>query len=266
MINKTLFVKEWKSNYKILLVFMAVLTVYISIIISMFDPKLGNVLEEFTKAMPELMGMFGMANIETTLVGFICNYLYGMLLIAFPMVYFIMLSARLVVRHVDKGSMSYLLSNGNSRSVVIRTQILVMLTNTLALIGYCALLELVCSQIMFPGELDIAAYLRLNAGLICLHIFISGYCFAISCICDEYKTAMLFGAGVPVLFLLMQMLSNMDGAAKVLKYMTLFTLFKPYDVLDGKTEAYVGCGILVLIGVSCFFVGKKIFERRDLHL
>ena len=73
MVNKTLFAREWKANYKLLLIFLAVLTMYISIIISMFDPKLGRVLEEFTEAMPEMMSLFGMAGMTMTLVGFLTD-------------------------------------------------------------------------------------------------------------------------------------------------------------------------------------------------
>ncbi|MEG1742074.1 MAG: ABC transporter permease, partial [Acetivibrio sp.] len=75
--NRTLFKKEWKSNYKILLLFMAVLTMYAWMIISMFDPKLGESLEEMAASMPQLFAAFGMMEAGTTLLEFISNYLYG---------------------------------------------------------------------------------------------------------------------------------------------------------------------------------------------
>lgn len=266
MINKTLFAREWKANYKLLLIFLAVLTMYISIIVSMFNPKLGSALEEFTKAMPEMMALFGMAGMTTTLVGFLSNYLYGMLLIAFPMVFLILLSLRLVVKYVDRGAMSYLLSGGSSRSCLIWTQMTVMLTNLLALDGYCILLGIVCSAWMFPGKLDVRAYLSLNLGLFCLHIFLAGYCFMISCMCNESRKAALAGAGIPVLFLLLQMLSNMEGAAEWLRYLTLFSLFQQEKLIETEMTGYLLAIGLFVIGAVCFWVGKRSFERRDLPL
>lgn len=45
MINKTLFLKEWKTNWKMLVLFAAILTLYGAMIVSMFDPKLGESLK-----------------------------------------------------------------------------------------------------------------------------------------------------------------------------------------------------------------------------
>ena len=58
--NTTLFKRELRSSYKLWLIFIAILAMYISVIISMFDPKLGETLDLFAKAMPEMMSLFGM--------------------------------------------------------------------------------------------------------------------------------------------------------------------------------------------------------------
>ena len=189
-----------------------------------------------------------------------------MLLIAFPMVFLILLSLRLVVKYVDQGAMSYLLSGGNSRSCLIRTQMSVLLTNLLVMDGYCVLLGIICSAWMFPGKLDIRAYLSLNLGLFGLHIFLAGYCFMISCMCNESRKAALVGAELPVLFLLLQMLSNMEGAAEWLRYLTLFSLFQQEKLIETEARGYLLAAVLFVIGIVCFWIGKRSFERRDLPL
>ena len=55
--NTTLFKRELRSSYKLWLIFIAILAMYISVIISMFDPKLGETLDLFAKAMPEMMSL-----------------------------------------------------------------------------------------------------------------------------------------------------------------------------------------------------------------
>ena len=88
MLNKTLFRKELKSNYIMLLIFLGVLSMYSYMITLMFDPKLGDSLNTMAESMPELFAAFGMADAGTTLLEFVTNYLYGMLFIAFPGVSF----------------------------------------------------------------------------------------------------------------------------------------------------------------------------------
>lgn len=54
MINNTLFKREIKSNYKIMLIFMALISMYSSVIVLMFDPKLGESLSIMAESMPEI--------------------------------------------------------------------------------------------------------------------------------------------------------------------------------------------------------------------
>ena len=49
-----LFKREWKSNYKIFLIFIAIMTLYESIIVAMYDPKLGESLNMMAESMPQL--------------------------------------------------------------------------------------------------------------------------------------------------------------------------------------------------------------------
>ena len=264
MLNKALFFREWKSNYKTLLIFCGVLTLYISLIVFMFDPELGSALHSFSESMPELMALFGMSDASSTLVGFISTYLYGMLLIALPMVYIIMLAGRLVVRHIDRGSMAYLLSGGDSRATLISTQAVVLVSHILTMLLYCFLLGWCCSAWMFPNQLDFLAYLRLHTGLICLQLAIGGFCFLVSCTAQETKNAYLVSAGVPVVFLLIQMLANMGGDLEPFQYVTPFSLFDRFGLIEGAVSAYTGSGALLLSGSVFFIVGTAVFRRRDL--
>ena len=50
--NKTLFRMEWKSAWKLLLIFILILAMYFSIMLTMFDPELGSALAQFEKLMP----------------------------------------------------------------------------------------------------------------------------------------------------------------------------------------------------------------------
>ena len=126
--NKTLFRMEWKSAWKLLLIFILILAMYFSIMLTMFDPELGSALAQFEKLMPEMMAAVGMSGTATTLVDFFSTYLYGMIMIMFPFLFSVILSLRLLVKKVDNGSMTYLLSCGEKRSHVWVSQLAVLLS------------------------------------------------------------------------------------------------------------------------------------------
>ena len=111
-----------------------------------------------------------------------------------------------------------------------------------------------------------SAFLLLNAGLLLLHFAVSGICFFASCLCNEGRTASLLGAGIPVLFLLMQMLSNMGGKLENLKYANLFTLFDPAGLIAGESSALWGLPVLAALGALLYGLGVWVFSRRDLPL
>lgn len=266
MFNMALFKAEWRNSYKLLIIFALILSMYTSLIITMYDPNLGSILEEFAKSMPEMMSAVGMSGPTATLIQFMSTYLYGFIMIAFPLIFIIILSMRLVVKKVDNGSMAYLLSSGNDRYCVWFTQLCVLLSNLFVLLLYCTCLGLVCSQLFFAGSLDIMAYVRLNVGALILHITFASICYLTSCICNEYKNASLWGAGIPVLCILVQMLANMKGDLEVLKYATLLTLFDVQKLISNDIGAWFMIGGLAVLASVCIICSAIFFKRKNISL
>ena len=186
--------------------------------------------------------------------------------IVFPLIFGILLALRLVVRKVDNGVMSYLLCSGVERRSVWFTQMLVIITNLFVLIAFCTGLGLGCSALMFPGDLDIGAYLVLNLGVFILQLTLTGICYMCSCIFNEYRLASLFGAGIPIVFIMIQMLSNMQGSMEGLKFATLLTLFDPQKLINGNNEGYLMLGGLLVVMIVCYGVGGIIFDRKSMSL
>jgi ABC-2 type transport system permease protein len=266
MINFTLFKQGIKSNYKVFLIFIAILTMYISIIISMYDPVQASALAEFYNSMPEIMNTLGMSGDTSSLIGFIISYLYGFFFMLFPMVAIIMFANRLVAAHTDKGSMAYLMASPNSRGKIIFTQMKVLCTFIAILVFYITTLSIIICSVKFPGELDIGNFIILNLGLLLLQLAISGICFLASVIFNETKNSLLIGAGIPVMFFLMQMLSNAGDKLENMKYFTILTLFEPRGIIENSQNSYLMIGALAVIAAVLYFISFKIFEKRDLPI
>ena len=264
--NGALFRKELKLQWKLVAVFLAVLTLYGCMIISMFDPKLGESLKVMAESMPDIFSAFGMMNAGATLTEFLANYLYGFLLVVFPMVLLLLLCNRLVARPIERGSMAYLLASPSRRAQIILTQAAVLLLSLLAVAGYVTGLYTGVSAALFPGELEVEKFLLLNAGLFGLYVFLSGVCFLAACLWGGGKLALGAGAGVCAASLLLQMVARVGEKFEFLKYCTPLTLFDPTGLIAGDSGAVSSFLILYGAGLLCYAAGTWAFCRRDLCL
>ena len=87
MINMTLYIREMKSSLKMLIILAVVITMYVTIIIGMYDPEMMASLDKFYEMMPELMSAVGMKAGATSIIGFMISYLYGFIFLIFPMIF-----------------------------------------------------------------------------------------------------------------------------------------------------------------------------------
>lgn len=266
MINGTLFQREMKASVKLFLIFASVMTLYVCCIIGLYDPKTMEMLDGFTEAMPEIMAAVGMTPGAADLLGFMISYLYGFILLVFPMVFSILRGNGLVAKYADSGSMVYLAAAPVKRRTIALTQALVLISGIFLLLVYVTVLEVSVAQVMFPGELVLEELVRLNTGLLCLHLLIGSICFCFSCVFSETKYSALFGAGIPVLMYMFQMAANVGEGAKNLKYVTFFTCFDPNGLVRSQSDALVKMILLLVGAVLLFAAGASIFCKKDLHI
>jgi len=265
MFSFTLLKYEMKANSKLLIGFIYILSIYILSMVYLYNPEKTNLMDDLAKTMPGLMKTFGMVAGTTTLIGFISTYLYGLILLMFPVIFIIILANKLVAGYVDRGSMAYLLATPNKRVKIALTQALSLWINIGILIAYITLAIIIFSAIIHPGMLDIGNFIKMNLVLFILHLAISGICFFASCISNDTKRSLTIGAGIPVAFYLIQMLANMGGKLANLKYFTILTLFNANDIITGKSEV-IPILILVAVGIIFYGTGIFIFSKKDLSV
>ncbi len=264
MISIPLYKHGIRGGWRLWTILAAVTAMYFVIIVTMFDPELGAALSEFAKAMPELMSMFGMNYAGTTLVGFMSSYLYGFIMLVFPMVFSILTANRLVARQIDRGAMAYILASPISRKRIAYTQGNVLFTGVFMMILFSALVGIIAAEIFFPGELEISKFLMLNLGVLALQLFIGGICFLCSCIFNDTKFSVSFGAGIPSLAFIIQMISNVGDKLENAKYATFFTLFNTEGILAGEASAYWGIAILLAGGIILYSASIIVFSKKDI--
>lgn len=263
MFSLALFKREMKANITLLTIFIYVLTIYIVMIVYMFNPESGTGWDDIIKLMPAIMKAAGFTAAGNTLIGAVATGLYGMIVLMFPLVFTIILGNKLVAGYVDRGSMAYLLATPNKRVKIALTQALSMWVSIGILITYITVAIIISSAIMHPGMLDIGKLVQMNIVVYFLHIALSGICFFASCISNDTKRSVTIGAGIPVAFFLIQMLGNMGGKLENLKYFTIFTFFNTNDIIAGKSVVFPIL-ILAAVAIVLYGIGIFIFSKRDL--
>ncbi|NLP35444.1 MAG: ABC transporter permease subunit [Clostridiales bacterium] len=266
MISKPLFKATIKQNYIVFLIILAVLMLYLPIIITMYDPATQDSLNEMLAMLPqELISAMGFTGAGNTLLSFIGTYFYGFLILLLPMIYSVIVCNRSLASLVDKGSMAYLLSTPNTRSKIARTQALFIFISISILIGFVTVIGITLSEIEFPGELDIPGFLLLNLGALLLYYALTGIGFFASALFNDTKNSLAIGAGLPVAFLVLQMISDVGKSTEFLKYLTIYTLFDPQKIISGD-DFILSFITLVLIAVATYIGGFIAFQKRDLPL
>ncbi len=264
---KALLRRNLKAHYRLVLGFTLVLLMYFMVILNMYDPVNPGIMGELAafKLPPSLLAAFGFDLEATELAGFLGGYFYGMLMIAFPMVLYIMLANKLVAHLVERGTMAAVLAAPVTRAQAALTQAAFLLACVFLQVAAITLAGLAASQWLFPGLMDIPAFLRLNLGALALHLLMSGISFFFSCLFSDTGRSLALGAGLPVFFLLTQMLSKTGARADVLKYLTPYTLFDPMALVKGADALLPALGLL-LPGLALYALGILVFNRKDLPL
>jgi ABC-2 type transport system permease protein len=239
---------------------------YLPIIITMYDPVTQDSLNEVLDILPQgLIAAMGFTNIGASLTDFIGSYFYGFLILLLPMIYTVIICNRCIASHVDNGSMAYLLSTPNTRSKIAKTQALFIIVSITIMLGIVTLVGVVLSNALFPGELDVKGFLLLNMGVLLLYYALTGIGFLGSCLFNDTKNSLMVGAGLPVAFLVIQMISDVGEKTSFLKYFTLFTLYDTDNIVS--RENFIPQFIaLISIAVAMYGLGFFMFKKRDLPL
>jgi ABC-2 type transport system permease protein len=114
-------------------------------------------------------------------------------------------------------------------------------------------------------QFSVVDFLSLNLGAFLLMFAIGSITFLASCIFNLSKNALIIGAGLPVGFLILEMLSQISEDFEMLRYLSLNTLFDTSAISSGGTfiPQFI---VLAVIGAVLYAVGLKVFKEKDLPL
>ncbi|MCG2728951.1 MAG: hypothetical protein L6276_01505 [Acetobacterium sp.] len=260
-----LFLKNMKNNTLLLLLFMALMSIYLAVIIYMYDPNGIGALVDMLSILPvTLVNAMGFGTIDSGLTGFIASMFYGFLIYLFPMVYCIILANRLVAKWVYEGSFISLLSTPNSRIKIIVTQGIYLLASIAVLFTVLFLVGYGMSQHFFPGMLDEKVFLKLNIGACLMTMTIGMFCFFFSCLFNSTKPALFFGALLPIVFFLLNTLSKLSEKTAFLGKFSLYNTFDGLAIVNGQSSITLISGGFAMFILLLFIVSVGVFSLKRL--
>lgn len=262
MFSYPYFKQTIKSNFKYFFVFTFVLCVFLVVMSYVFTPE---TVDNLHLVMEETFVSNIFATGNGTLVGFMSNSFYALMAIIFPMVYSIMVGNRMIALKIDKGSMTGFLSTPTTRLQITMTSALYFVLSLLVMWSIASIVGILGANYFQPGALDIETFLMLNVGALLYHLVISGICFCSSCIFNNSKNSLTFGAGIPLFFFVISMFLKLSDDLEFLKYFTLNTLFDTQSILSGS--GYINEFIIMLvIALMLYVIGIVWFQKKDLPL
>ncbi len=266
MIIIPLFINILKKNWGLLLIFFSVLSMYVIVMSSTFDPKQIEALLAMVKLMPkELMDAMGFNKQATDLTGFLASWLYGILMFGFPMVYCIILANKLVLKKIENNSFSYYLSTPHSRTSILFTLGIYGLTSLLILFILVYFIGLASCEILFPELLNKIAFLKLNFTTMLVNMVVFMISFLFFSSCQNNKVALILGTGIPILFLLMYMIGGASSKLSTIKNLSIYGLYNPVDLVNGSSVFFANILYIFIITIL-FCISLIIFKKRNLKL
>ena len=265
--SKPLYLATLKANWIIGLFVTLMILIYVTTSISMFNPESFEAFAAMLELLPEgLLRAFGFDNLGTDLTAYLGGYLYGFIFIVFPLVYTVIVANKLIAKHVDSGSMAYLLTTPNTRMRVAATQAVYLLTSTAVIFLFNIAMSILMSEALFKGLLDIPKFLAINWITFLVVAAVGGIGFFFSCLFSDVKHSLAFGGGIPIVFFLIKMLSEISTDLEWLRYFTIYSFVNSDEILASNAYTVLSSVILLMVGGALYSAAIVVFNRKSLAI
>ncbi|MGG3562109.1 ABC transporter permease subunit [Neobacillus rhizosphaerae] len=226
-------------------------------------------LNDFMKVMPEgMLRAFGFEGGFGSFEAYVSGEFYGVILTIILTIFCVMLPTQLMAKLVDQGSMAYLLSTPTTRGKVAFTQAMVLFTGTFLIMVITTLSGFIGYGLFIKDENAFHAlkFIQINIGAFLLFFAVGGISFFISSVANDEKKALGISGIMAIGFFCLDMIGKISEKVDWLRKLTIYSLFRPSDIVSGKEELMQAWTILAIIGIVAIGLGISIFKKRDLPL
>ncbi|WP_027409157.1 ABC transporter permease subunit [Anoxybacteroides tepidamans] len=223
-------------------------------------------MEQMLQQMPkQLLKAFDLHTGIGTIEQFMAGEYYSLLFLLILSVYCVLIANQLMARLIDRGAIAYLLATPNSRRTIATTQAFVLLTGVIAIVAAIIVAGIVGTRWLAADHaLNHAAFLKMNMVGMLLFFAVSGYSFFFSAIVSDEKQALALSGGITFLFYSFDLAGKLTEKLEWLRHFSLFSAFRPAEIVQGQTELLPVCVLLGAVGLISYIAAIIAFSKRDL--
>ncbi len=261
--------KELKKDYKSILIYAALMSLFFMWFVSFFDPELLAGLEEAFEAYPEaIQQMVGEFASITEFGGFINIYSFSVSWFYYG-IYFILKSAHNIPKEIEDKTIDIVLSKPITRTEFSLGKYLTHILEIL-IIYYGVMMSVLLGILIFPTVTVNDIYLNEI-----MFAFLWNFLFMVALISTGFffssflssKKSLAFGLGVVIFFYALgQFWQSFPEGAQEIKRISIFFYSDMSNLLVNHVWDNVGLHILILLGYSIILTtsGIIIFNKRDI--
>lgn len=267
MISKPILKQLFRYNIVAICIFIGILAMYNLILVGMYSPEFVKQMAGMSDSMGSLGSLKGMDNVSQGFGIYYASTYFNMTMPMFLVIYNIILGNKVIASRVDKGSMASLLASPNTRNKISITSMLFLVLSNIFILLTNSVIGYIAVMVNKHADLKFSEYCQINLGAIIIMLCISSITFVFSCIFSDSKKSLTIGGGIPILFLIFTMISDMGEGFKVFKKLTIFSLYKPDKIFNDEfARYYMYLGILAVIAIVLYTIGIKVFNKKDLSV
>ncbi|WP_307393641.1 ABC transporter permease subunit [Paenibacillus anaericanus] len=268
--NATLYKQMMKVNMKSFMNYAFGSAFYIILMFWLYPSIASNssAIDQLVESMPEGVGKaFGLNGFGSA-EAFISGEYYGLILVLILAIVCVQLSTQLMAKLVDQGSMSYLLTTPTTRGKVAFTQASVLTTGLFLIMAVTTIAGFV-GNAWFLGkgyEFDTTKFIEMNVSAFLLFFAIGGITFLVSSLSNDEKKARGISGMITFGFFSLDLLGKLSDKIQWMRNISIFSLYKPSEIISGNVNMVVISIILSAIGLISFGLAIVLFRKRDLPL
>lgn len=223
--------------------------------------------EEIVRNYPEaLLRAFGIEpgqGLSSSFGAFMHAETYGFVWPLVAAIFVIMSGAAAVAQEVERGTAELWLSVPESRPRLLAGKLVALLVGMLVVV-VVSVLSLLAAAPLVDAELPAGAAAQLGVVLLDFLIAVAGLSVLFSSIFSERGKAAALAAAVVLAMYLAWVIAGLSEGFEWLRYLSIFTAYRPREALEGSGVSWAGLLALLAIGLGSALAALAIFRRRDI--
>ncbi len=264
-----LFYREFKRNYKALLIWTLVMAALMLMMLSIYPQfaEQQEAIEQMMSAFPE--AMIKALNMDKLSMGDILGF-YAiecyLMITLFGSVYAVMLGSSILAKEENERTIEFLLSKPIKRTSVITQKLMLVAVNLVIFNSLIAVVNIIGFSFTKDNNVDMSIFALLSAGPLLLHLVFAALGFFISSVVRKSRNILAISLGIVFGTYFLSLIANMAEKMEFLKYISPFQYVEAADII--LTESIKPLYLLVMLALIAISTAASyyIYNRKDISV